>query len=84
MAVEKRPREEMMLRDLDVTRHGLPMENWEAERLWSCLFAVEMALTTANRETATAKAAAGQAQAQLASKALSLLYLLVLCGTTSY
>ena len=58
MAAEKNPREEMMLWDLDVTRQALRAENQEAERLWSCLFTVETALATANRETATAEATA--------------------------
>ena len=84
MAAEKHPREEMMLRDLDVTRQALRIENREAERLRSCLSAVETELAAADREMATAEAAASSAQAQLAGKALSLSYLLVLCGTTSY
>jgi len=48
-----------MVRDLDMTRQALHEENREVGRLWSCLSAMEMALTTANRETATAEAAAG-------------------------
>ena len=59
MVVEKRPREDMMVRDLDVTRQALCAKNREAERLWLCLFAMEMALIPADRETAVAKAAAG-------------------------
>ena len=59
MSVEKRAREEMMVRDLDVTRQALHMENREAERLRSCLSAVETALVAADREMATAEAAAG-------------------------
>ena len=59
MAMEKRPREEMMVWDLDVTKQALLMENREAERLWLCLFAVETGLTTANREMTVAKAATG-------------------------
>ena len=59
MEEEKRPREEMMLWDLDVTRQGLHVENQEVERLRSCLSAMEMALIPADRETAVAKAAAG-------------------------
>ena len=50
MVVEKRPREQMMLRDLDVTRQALHTENQEAEQLRSCLSTIEMALTTADRE----------------------------------
>ena len=48
-----------MLRDLDVTRQGLHVENQEVERLRSCLSAMEMALIPADRETAVAKAAVG-------------------------
>ena len=59
MSVEKRPREEMLVWDLDVTRQALRGENLEVERLRSCLSTMEMALAVANRETATAKAAAG-------------------------
>ena len=59
MAVEKRPREEMMVRDLDVTMQALRVENREAERLWSCFSAVETALAAADREAAVAEAAAG-------------------------
>ena len=59
MSVEKRAREEMMVRDLDVTRQALHAENREAERLWLCLSTVQMALTAADRETAVAEAAAG-------------------------
>ena len=56
MLAEKHPREEMMVRDLDVTRQALRVENQEAERPRSCLSNVEMALTVADRETATAEA----------------------------
>ena len=49
---------EMMVRDLDVTKEALCVENWEAEQLWLCLSAVETTLTTANRDTAVAKAVA--------------------------
>ena len=59
MAAEKRPREEMMVRDLDVTRQALRAANREAERLWSCLSAMEMALAVANRETTAAEVATG-------------------------
>ena len=59
MAVKKRPREDMMVWDLDVTRQALHVENLETEQLWSCLSAVEMALAKADRETATAEATAG-------------------------
>ena len=59
MAVEKHPREEMMVWDLDVTRQALRMENREAERLQSCFSTMETALTVADRETAMAEAAAG-------------------------
>jgi hypothetical protein len=59
MSVEKRPREEMMVRDLDVTRQALCMENQEAEQLRSCLSAVDTALTTADRMTAAAEATVG-------------------------
>ena len=59
MAAEKRPREEMMVQDLDMTRQALHVENQEAKRLRSCLSAVEMALVVANRETVMAEAAAG-------------------------
>ena len=48
-----------MVRDLDVTRLALHVENQEAERLQLCLFAVETALATADRETAAAEATAG-------------------------
>ena len=48
-----------MVRDLDMTRQALRVENRKVERLQSCLSAVEMALAVANRETAMAKAAAG-------------------------
>ena len=44
MVVEKRLREELMVRDLDVTRQALHVENREAERLRSCLSTMEMAL----------------------------------------
>jgi len=50
MSVEKRPREEMMVRDLNMTRQALHTENQEAEQLRSCLSTIEMALTTADRE----------------------------------
>ena len=59
MAVEKRPREETILRDLDMTRQALRVENQEAEWLQLCLSAVEAALTRTDREIAVAKAAAG-------------------------
>ena len=59
MVAKKRPREEMMLRDLDVTRQVLRAKNQEAERLRSCLSAVETALVVADREMATAEAAVG-------------------------
>jgi len=36
-----------VVQDLDVTRQALHMESQEAERLWSRLSAVEMALTAA-------------------------------------
>jgi hypothetical protein len=39
----------MMVRDLDVTRQALCTENREAERLWLCLSALEMALVAADR-----------------------------------
>ena len=61
MSMEKHPREEMMVQDLDVTRQALNAENREAERLRSCFSTVEMALTTTDRETATTEAAAGKA-----------------------
>ena len=48
-----------MVQDLDVTRQALRVENQEAEQLWSCLSAVETALTATDREMATAKATAG-------------------------
>ena len=59
MAVEKRPREEMILWDLDMTRQALHTENQGAERLWSCLSAAETALAIANREMAVAEATMG-------------------------
>ena len=59
MLAEKHPREEMMVWDLDVTRQALYAENQEAERLWSCLSAMEMTLTIADRETAAAEATTG-------------------------
>ena len=59
MAAEKHLREEMMVRDLDMTWQALHAKNQEAERLRSCLSAMEMALIPADRETAVAKAAAG-------------------------
>ena len=49
----------MMVRDLDMTRNALRMENREAERLRSCLSTVETALTVADMEMAMAEAAAG-------------------------
>ena len=58
MSAEKHPREEMMVRDLDMTRQALCMENQEAERLQSCLSIMETALVAAHRETATAEAVA--------------------------
>ena len=48
-----------MVRDLDMTRQALRIENGEAERLRSCLSAVKTALTAADRETTAAEAAAG-------------------------
>ena len=59
MAVKKRPREDMMVWDLDVTRQALRAESQEAERLRSCLSTMETALTVADRETAAAEAATG-------------------------
>ena len=59
MAAKKHPREEMMVQDLDVTRQALRTEIWEAERLRSCLSAMETALAVADRETATTEATAG-------------------------
>jgi hypothetical protein len=59
MEAEKHPREEMMVRDLDMTRQALRMENWEAERLRSCFSTVKTALAAANRETAMTEAGAG-------------------------
>jgi hypothetical protein len=59
MAAEKRPREEMMLQYLNVTRQALYAENLEAERLRSCLSAVEMSPAATDRETDTAEDAAG-------------------------
>ena len=59
MAAKKRPREEMMVRDLDATRQALRMENQEAVQLRSCFFAVEKALAATDRETAMAEAIAG-------------------------
>ena len=49
----------MMLQDLDVTRQALREENREAERLRSCLSAVETALAIADRETAVAEDTTG-------------------------
>ena len=49
----------MMVQDLDVTRQALYTENQEAERLRSCFSTVETTLTTTDRETTVAKAAAG-------------------------
>ena len=48
-----------MVQELHVTRQALHVENWEAERLWSCLSTMEMALATADREMATTEAIAG-------------------------
>ena len=48
-----------MVRDLDMTRQALHVENREVGRLWSCLSAVETALAVADRETAMDEAAAG-------------------------
>jgi hypothetical protein len=59
MSMEKRSREEMMVRDRDMTRRALRVENQQAERLWSCLSAMETALAAANMETTAAEAAAG-------------------------
>jgi hypothetical protein len=59
MSAEKHSREEMMVRDLDVTMQALRAENQQVERLWSCLSAMETALTVANREMVTAEAASG-------------------------
>ena len=59
MSVEKRPREQMMVQDLDVTRQAFRVENREAERLWLCLSAMKTALAATDREMATAEAAAG-------------------------
>jgi len=59
MVAEKHPREEMMVRNLDMTRQALRVENQEAEWLQLCLSAVEAALTRTDREIAVAKAAAG-------------------------
>ena len=59
MAAEKRPREEMMLRDLYVTRQALHAANQEAEWLRSCLSTMEMALAVADRETAVTEATTG-------------------------
>jgi hypothetical protein len=42
----------------NVTRQAVCTESQEAERLWSCLSAVETTVTAADRETATAEAAA--------------------------
>ena len=58
MVAEKRPREEMMVWDLDVTRQALHVENRGGERLWSCLSTMETALAATDRETAMAEAAA--------------------------
>ena len=49
----------MMVRDLDVTRQALCVENQEVEQLRSCLSAVETALAAADRETAVVEAVAG-------------------------
>ena len=59
MAAEKRPREETMVQDLDVTRQALRTENREVDQLRPCFSAMETALATADRETAAAKATAG-------------------------
>ena len=48
------------------------------------LSTVETALAAADRETAIVEAVAAKAHAQLTGKALSLPYLLVLCGTAPY
>ena len=48
-----------MVRDLDMTRQALRIENGEAERLRSCLSAMETALAAADTEMATAKVVAG-------------------------
>jgi hypothetical protein len=45
----------MMVRDLDVTRQALCTENQEAEQLWSCLSALEMALIAADRRRSRLK-----------------------------
>ena len=59
MVVEKRPREEMMVWDLDVTRQALRVENREVQLVRSCLSVMETALAAAHRETAMAEAAMG-------------------------
>ena len=59
MVVDKHPREETMVRDLDVTRQALRAENRETEQLRSSFSAVETALAAADREAAVAEAAAG-------------------------
>ena len=51
--------EEMMVRDLDVTRQALHVENQKAKQLRSCISAVEIVLAASDRETAMAEAAAG-------------------------
>ncbi|XP_066311093.1 poly [ADP-ribose] polymerase 2-like [Miscanthus floridulus] len=56
MLAEKRPSEEMIAWELDVTRHALRVENREAEWLRSSLSTMEMALTVADREMAAAEA----------------------------
>ena len=48
-----------MVWDLDMTRQAFHVENWEAKRLRSCLFAMETALATTDREMAVAGAATG-------------------------
>ena len=48
-----------MVRDLDKIRKALRVKNQEAERLRSCLSAMETALTAADREIAMAEAAVG-------------------------
>ena len=49
----------MMVWDLDITRQALRVENRKVERLQSCLSAVEMALTVADRETTATEATTG-------------------------
>ena len=59
MAAEKRPREDTMVSDLDVTRQALYTENQEVQLVRSCLSVMETALAAAHRETAMAEAAMG-------------------------